>query len=598
MPLRIEDYAIIGDTSSVALVGRNGSIDWMCLPRFDSAACFAALLGDTGHGRWLLAPSAELTAPAERRYRDGTLILETTFSTASGKARVIDCMPPHTGTADVVRLVEGIEGEVPMQFELVVRFDYGSVLPWVTRLADGRNRAIAGADAVVLQTPAETHGENLTTVARFSVKPGERVPFVLSWHPSHRAPAPACDPLQLLADTEAWWLEWSGRCRYEGPWQAAVRSSLVVLKALTFAPTGGIVAAPTTSLPEWPGGVRNWDYRFCWLRDATFTLYALSLAGYHQEATAWRDWLLRAVAGDPAKLQIMYGIAGERRMTEYELEWLPGYEGSRPVRVGNAAVQQLQLDVYGEVLDALYQGQRAACEVEPAAWHLQKALLEYLEGAWARPDKGLWEMRGPEQMFTHSKVMAWVAFDRAVKTVRHLKAAGPLERWEKLREQIHAEVCARAWNSEKRAFTQAYGSSHLDASLLLIPQVGFLPATDARVVGTVAAIERELLHEGLVQRYPTRGQDGLPPGEGEFLACSFWLADCYALTGRGNDARALFERLLALRNDVGLLAEEYDMAGRRQLGNFPQAFSHVGLINTAFNLTPTQPQPASERRRD
>jgi GH15 family glucan-1,4-alpha-glucosidase len=598
MPLRIEDYAIIGDTQSVALVGRNGSIDWMCLPRFDSPACFASLLGNPRNGRWLLAPSTELSAPPQRKYRDGTLILETTFQTAHGKVRVIDAMPPRTRQPDVLRIVEGLEGEVPMRCELVIRFDYGSVVPWVTRLDGGTLRAIAGADALVLRTPVQTHGQDLTTVAEFSIQAGQRVPFVLSWHPSHEPDAPSCDPFQLLDDAESWWREWSGHCRYRGPWREAVLSSLVVLKALTFAPTGGIVAAATTSLPEWPGGVRNWDYRYCWLRDATFTLYALSLAGYSQEAAAWRDWLLRAVAGDPAKLQIMYGISGERRIMEYELSWLAGYEGSKPVRVGNAAVNQLQLDVYGEVLDALYQTERGRNDVEPAAWNLQRALLDYLEGAWAQPDEGLWEVRGPRQMFTHSKVMAWVAFDRAVKAVRHLNVSGPVERWEKLRDHIHADVCARAWNAEKKAFTQAYGSPHLDASLLLMPEVGFLPATDERFASTVAAIERELLHDGFVRRYPTRGQDGLPPGEGAFLACSFWLADCYALAGRRAEARTLFEKLLAVRNDVGLLAEEYDPGQRRQLGNFPQAFSHVGLINTAFNLTPSHPQPASERQRD
>ncbi|HEU4577151.1 MAG TPA: glycoside hydrolase family 15 protein [Polyangiaceae bacterium] len=598
MPLRIEDYAIIGDTQSVALVGRDGSIDWMCLPRFDSPACFASLLGDARNGRWLLAPSCELSAVPERRYRDGTLILETTFQTAHGKVRVIDTMPPRTRQPDVLRIVEGLEGEVPMRCELVIRFDYGSVVPWVTRFDGGSLRAIAGADALVLRTPVQTHGEDLTTVAEFSIRAGQRVPFVLSWHPSHEPDAPSCDPFRLLDDTESWWREWSRHCRYHGPWREAVLSSLLVLKALTFAPTGGIVAAATTSLPEWPGGVRNWDYRYCWLRDATFTLYALSLAGYRQEAAAWRDWLLRAVAGDPAKLQIMYGISGERRIMEYELSWLAGYEGSQPVRVGNAAVQQLQLDVYGEVLDALYQTERDRKDVEPAAWNLQRALLEYLEGAWAQPDEGLWEVRGPRQMFTHSKVMAWVAFDRAVKAVRHLNVSGPVERWEKLRDRIHADVCAKAWNAEKKAFTQAYGSPHLDASLLLMPEVGFLPATDERFASTIAAIERELLQDGFVRRYPTRGQDGLPPGEGAFLACSFWLADCYALAGRSAEARTLFERLLALRNDVGLLAEEYDPVQRRQLGNFPQAFSHVGLINTAFNLTPRHPQPASERQRD
>jgi GH15 family glucan-1,4-alpha-glucosidase len=596
MALRIEDYAIVGDTQSVALIGRDGSCDWLCLPRFDSPACFASLLGSSENGRWLLAPRGASLARTRRRYREGTLILETTFDTPEGSVRVVDCMPPRSLAPDLVRIVEGIEGEVPMRMELSVRFDYGSLVPWVRRLTGGRLHAVAGADALLLDAGVDTHGEGLLTAADFSVRPGQRIPFVLAWHPSHELPPERIDAFEALEHSESWWREWSSRCCYRGPWREAVVSSLVTLKALTYAPTGGVVAAPTTSLPEWPGGVRNWDYRYCWLRDATFMLYALALAGYQSEATAWRDWLLRAVAGDPSKLQIMYGIAGERRLPEYSLDWLPGYEGSAPVRVGNAAVRQLQLDVYGEVMDALHQKRRAGLPPEPAAWQLQVALMEFLEGAWREPDEGIWEVRGPRQHFTHSKIMAWVAFDRAVKAVEHMGKEGPVDRWRKLRDAIHAEVCARGWDAQKRAFTQAYGSTHLDASLLLIPHVGFLPPGDARVQGTVHAIERELLQDGLVTRYLTEGQDGLPPREGAFLACSFWLADCYAVMGRHDEAKALYERLLALRNDVGLLAEEYDPVARRQLGNFPQAFSHVGLINTAFNLSPTETHPVQDRQ--
>jgi GH15 family glucan-1,4-alpha-glucosidase len=596
MPLAIEDYALIGDTQSVALIGRDGSCDWLCLPRFDSPACFAALLGEPRHGRWRIAPRGALTQRIRRRYRDGTLVLETLFVTAEGSVRVVDLMPPRDRTPDVVRVVEGVEGAVPMRMELVIRFDYGSIVPWVRRLSDGRLGAIAGADALVLQAGAETHGEGPMTVADFVVRAGQAVPFVLSWHPSHEPPPRMMDVPRVVADTEAWWHEWSRRCVYTGPYREAVASSLSVLKALTYAPTGGIVAAATTSLPEWPGGVRNWDYRYCWLRDATYTLYALTLAGYRDEARAWRDWLLRAVAGEPSKLQIMYGVAGERRLDEYPIDWLPGYAGSAPVRVGNAAVHQLQLDVYGEVMDTLYQTRRAGLAESADAWNLQKALLDFLEGAWREADQGLWEMRGPRQHFTHSKMMTWVAFDRAVKTLESTGVSGPLERWRALRREIHAEICRHAFDSRKNAFTQAYGSPHLDASLLLLPQVGFLPPSDPRVRGTVAAIERELCYDGFVMRYPTVGQDGLPPGEGVFLACSFWLADCYALLHRTEEARQLYERLLAIRNDVGLLAEEYDPRGRRQLGNFPQAFSHVGLINTAFNLLAGPTAPARDRQ--
>ncbi|MBZ4374622.1 glycoside hydrolase family 15 protein [Corallococcus sp. AS-1-6] len=598
MALRIEDYALIGDTQAVGLVGRDGSLDWLCLPRFDSGACFAALLGTPEHGRWLIAPVNGDAVQSRRRYREGTLVLETTFTTPEGTVRLVDCMPPRGRTPDVVRLVEGVEGRVPMRMELVLRFDSGSVVPWVRKRPGGGLLAVAGPDAVTLDTPVATRGEGLTTVADFTVAKGERVPFVLTWFPSHEEPPPRLDAAREVEDTTAWWREWSARCTYQGEWRDAVLSSLMVLKALTYAPTGGIVAAATTSLPEWPGGVRNWDYRYCWLRDATFTLQALLHAGYREEAAAWRDWLLRSVAGDPSKLQIMYGVAGERRLTEAEAPWLPGYEGSAPVRLGNAAVHQLQLDVPGEVMDALHQTRRGGLAPEDVAWSMQRALLRFLEGNWERPDEGLWEVRGPRQHFTFSKVMAWVAFDRALKGVASFGLDGPVARWRHLCDRIHAEVCARAWDGHRRAFTQAYGSRKLDASLLLMPQVGFLPVTDPRMRDTVAAIERDLLRDGFVRRYATDSEDsgdGLPGGEGAFLACSFWLADCYVLMGREADARALFERLLAVRNDVGLLSEEYDPVGRRLLGNVPQAFSHVGLINTALNLTPGQPTPALER---
>jgi GH15 family glucan-1,4-alpha-glucosidase len=596
MPLSIEDYAMVGDTQTVALVGRDGSFDWMCMPRFDSGACFAALLGSEKHGRWLLAPRDAIAEKTQRKYRDGTLVLETTFHTPSGSVRVLDCMPPRQRIPDVVRVVEGVRGEVAMHMELIIRFDYGSIVPWVRKLDDGRLSAVAGSDALILQTPVDTHGEGFTTVSDFVVRPGERVPFLLSWHASYEPPPPPMDALDALSDTESWWRDWSGRCSYRGEYEQAVKSSLITLKALTFCPTGGMVAAATTSLPERLGGVRNWDYRYCWLRDATFTLYALMLAGYRGEASAFRDWLLRSVAGDPSRLQIMYGIGGERRLREHELDWLPGYLGAKPVRVGNAAVEQLQLDVYGEVMDAMYQAERAGLPADDVSWHLQKALLDFLERAWREPDEGLWEVRGPRQHFTHSKVMAWVAFDRGTKTLKALGGDGLLERWCATREAIRSEIYARGWNDQKGAFTQSYGSPLLDASLLMMPQVGFLPANDPRFVSTVQAIERELMYEGFVLRYPTEGQDGLPPGEGAFIACSFWLADCYALMGRTAEARALFERLLSLRNDVGLLSEEYDPVAKRMLGNFPQAFSHVGLINTAFNLTSGQPAPAQSRR--
>jgi GH15 family glucan-1,4-alpha-glucosidase len=593
--LPLEDYALIGDTQTAALVGRDGSIDWLCLPRFDSDACFAALLGDSRHGRWRIAP-VEPGARVSRRCREGTLVLETTFQVPGGSARIVDLMPIRDRTPDVLRVVEGLEGTVAMQMELVIRFGYGSIVPWVRRQADGSLLAVGGPDALTLRSGVDVHGRGLTTIADFQVRAGQQVPFTLSWHPSHEPSPPPGDPVERLRDTEDDWQEWSAQGTYRGPWFQPVRESLAVLKALTYAPTGGMVASPTTSLPETLGGVRNWDYRYCWLRDATFTLSALTAAGYHQEASAWRDWLLRSIAGEPSKVRVMYGIAGERRLTELVLPWLPGYEGSAPVRIGNGAADQLQLDVHGEVIDALHQSRRRG--LAPAAWDLQLALLEFLEGAWQRPDEGLWEVRGGRQQFTHSKVMAWVAFDRAVKAADECALPWPRDRWRALRDEIHADVCAHAWSEEKRSFTQAYGSPVLDASLLLIPQVGFLPPDDPRVVGTVAAIERELVREGLVLRYPHDAAprtDGLPPGDGAFLACSFWLADCYALMGRREESQRLFQRLLALRNDVGLLAEEYDSRRGRLVGNFPQAFSHVGLINTALSLTPQQPSPAEER---
>ena len=593
MPLRIEDYALIGDTQTAALVGRDGSIDWLCLPHFDSGACFAALLGNSEHGRWLIAPRGE--ARVTRRYRPGTLILETTFETDDGVVRLIDFMPPRQGEPDLIRVVEGVSGRVDMRMDLVIRFDYGSVTPWLRR-ADGMLGAIAGPDAVSLMAPVPVTGENHSTQAAFSVREGERLPFVMIWHPSH-TPAPLpIDAFAALDDTERWWTEWSSRCGYDGPWAGEVMRSLITLKALTFAPTGGIVAAPTTSLPEEIGGVRNWDYRYCWLRDATFSLYALMIGGYTEEAESWRNWLLRAVAGDPSTLQIMYGMRGERRLPEMELPWLPGYEDSKPVRVGNLAVTQLQLDVYGEVMDALHLARRAGLQPDALMWSLQTRLVEHLETIWREPDEGIWEVRGPRRHFTHSKVMAWVAFDRAIKGIERHGLDGPAERWRVIRDEIHADVCRRGFDEARGCFTQYYGSRELDASLLMIPLVGFLPATDPRVLGTVKAIEEDLLWNGFVRRYRTTGRvDGLPGGEGVFLACTFWLADNYTLQGRIDEASALFERLIGLANDVGLLAEQYDPSAKRQLGNFPQAFTHVMLINSARNLARNH-GPAEERK--
>jgi GH15 family glucan-1,4-alpha-glucosidase len=597
VPLRVEDYALIGDTQTAALIGFDGSIDWLCLPRFDSAACFAALLGDRTHGRWLIAPVDEPRSRT-RRYRNRSLVLETEFTTASGTVRVTDCMPPRQRDPDLVRIVEGLDGEVRMHMELIIRFDYGSVVPWV-RKDSGALRAIGGPDGLSLWTPVQTRGVDLTTRAEFTVKKGERVPFVIVWHPSHEMPQ-GIDPFAAVDDTCTWWKEWADRCVYDGEWRDEVLQSLIVLKALTFAPTGGIVAAPTTSLPEQIGGVRNWDYRYCWLRDATFTLYALKVGGYTDESIAWRNWLLRAVAGDPAALQIMYGPAGERRLVELELPWLPGYEQSQPVRIGNAASSQLQIDVYGEVMDAMLLAPRCGADPDRASWELQLELMKGLERVWDEPDEGIWEVRGPRRHFTHSKVMAWVAFDRAIAMSEryHGPKDAPVEKWRAIRARIHDQVCRRGFDTSRNTFTQYYGATHVDASLLMLPLVGFLPAEDPRMIGTVRAIECDLLRDGYLQRYPTDPElervDGLPPGEGVFLPCTFWLADNYAQQGRRREARAVFERLLALRNDLGLLSEEYDIGNRRLLGNFPQAFSHVSLVNTAKNLSHAD-GPAADR---
>ena len=590
----IEDYALIGDCETAALVNRTGSIDWLCFPRFDSPACFAALLGGPEHGRWLLAPAGQPRA-VRRRYREGTLVLETEFETAEGVVAVIDCMPVRSGVPDVFRVVEGRRGRVPMRTELTIRFDYGSLIPWVRRTEDGLT-AIGGADLIRVRTPVPLRGENFHTTGEFTVLPGQHIPFTLEWQRSYQPSAARVDPERSIAATERWWREWSDRCAYQGPYRDAVVRSLITLKALTYRPSGGLLAAATTSLPERLGGVRNWDYRFCWLRDATFTLYALMLGGYTQEASDWREWLLRAVAGEPSQAQILYGVAGERLVPEWEIGWLPGYAGSTPVRVGNAAASQFQLDVYGEVMDALHTARRLGVPPDENAWHVQRRMVEYVERAWWEPDEGIWEVRGPRRHFTHSKVMAWVALDRAVKAVERFGLEGPVDRWRTARDQIHADVCAKGYDPEIGAFVQFYGGRLLDASLLMIPLVGFLSADDPRMRGTVKAIEERLTTDGFVARYATVPEvDGLPPGEGAFLPCSFWLADNLALQGRHDEARALFERLLAVRNDVGLLAEEYEPRTRRLLGNFPQAMSHMALINTAANLTKAR-GPAQDRK--
>ncbi len=587
MPALIEDYALVGDGHTAALIARDGSVDWLCWPRFDSGACFAALVGTPEHGRWRLAPAddAQVTA-STRRYRGDTLILETDYESADGAVTVIDFMPPGNGWSELVRIVVGRHGALKMHMELVLRFDYGFSIPWVTQLSrEAGMKAIAGPDTVVLRTPVPLTGENLRTVADFTVYAGERVPFSLAYAPSHLRLPPAREPLSMLARTENYWLEWSGRCEVQGRYAAAVRRSLITLKALAYEPTGGIVAAPTTSLPEQLGGSRNWDYRYCWLRDATITLLALMRGGYFDEARAWRAWLGRVMAGSPEQIQIMYGIAGERRLPELELDWLPGYQDSKPVRIGNNAANQLQLDVFGEVMAALHLARVGGLQADDTVWSVQCALLEHLEQIWREPDEGIWETRGGRRHFTFSKVMAWVAFDRAIKSAEMFRLPAPLDHWRALRDAIHADVCEHAWDAGQQAFTQSYGSPELDASVLMLPLVGFLPPTDPRVAGTVAAIEKGLMHDGLVLRYHTSEyDDGLPPGEGTFLACSFWLVDNFALLGRIDDAHRLFNRLLSLSNDLGLLAEEYDPAARRLVGNFPQAFSHVALVHTALNL--------------
>jgi len=594
MALHIEDYALIGDCKTAALVGRDGSIDWLCWPRFDSPSCFAALLGTADHGRWVIAPS-EPELDVIRHYHAGTLVLETEFKTQKGNASVIDFMPFSDG-AELVRMVVGRSGRVEFRTEIVVRFNYGATVPWVSRLADGTIDAIAGPERLVLRTSAPLYGEDLKTMGEFAVEAGETVPFVLSYGSSSQSPPPAIDPVEALARAETAWRQWSDRCPEVGPWSQAVKRSLITLKALTYAPTGGIVAAATTSLPERLGGMRNWDYRYCWLRDATFTLQAFTQLGYYDEAHAWRDWVIRAVAGSPEQVQIVYGVGGERWLPELVVPWLPGYEKSSPVRVGNAAYEQLQIDVFGEIADAILQTLKRGMPPSARGRAIRPVVLEYLSKAWRQPDEGIWEVRGGAQHFVHSKVMAWVAFDRAADVVESEAYNESGQRWREIADEIHAEVCERGFDRDLNSFVQAYGSKRLDASLLLIPLVGFLPPNDPRVQGTLRAVEAKLLVNGeFVLRYETDNPgDGLPEGEGAFLACSFWLVDNYILQGRYAEARVLFERLLAHCNDVGLLAEEFDPLTGRMLGNFPQAYSHVGLINCALNLS-RQTGPAEER---
>ncbi|GGS55923.1 glycoside hydrolase family 15 protein [Actinokineospora fastidiosa] len=595
-PAGIEDYALLGDLQTAALLARDGGIDWLCLPRFDSPACFAMLLADQEAGMWRLAPASGGVA-SRRGYVGDSLIMSSEWDTPDGTVRVLDFMPPRGEAADVVRIVEGVSGAVPMRMELRLRFDYGSIAPWV-RHNGGELVAIAGPDAVWVHTPVPLHGHQMATVAEFTVRPGERVPFVLTHKPSHLPAPQPVDAEQALRDTERFWADWIGKCDYSGRWSSAVRRALITLKALTYAPTGGIVAAATTSLPEDLGGSRNWDYRYCWLRDATFTLQALIGTGFVDEARAWREWLVRAVAGDPQKLQIMYGLDGSRRLPEYTLDWLPGYQGAAPVRIGNGAATQFQLDVWGEVLDGLHLAREAGLPTLDPAWDLQRALLDFLEGHWDDPDKSLWEVRGPDRHFVHSKVMAWAGVDRAVDTVENHGLDGPVDRWRALRERIHSEVCAKGYDAERETFTQFYGSRGLDAALLLLPRVGFLPWDDPRVRGTVDAVRRELSEDGFLLRYRVDadgGVDGLPGEEATFLLCSFWLADALHNTGRREEATALFERLLSLRNDVGLLSEEYDTRTGRLVGNTPQAFSMVGLVNTARQLTGSRTTTSASR---
>ncbi len=593
--MHLEDYGLIGDLNTAALVSRDGSIDWLCLPRFDSAACFAALLGTPANGRWLLAP-AEPIRRATQRYRDNTLILETEFETDSGVVRLTDFMPPADDRHDIVRIVEGVRGRVPLRMELIVRFDYGESVPWVRR-HNGATHYIVGPNALLLHTDAAVEGRDLATCADLELSAGERREFILAWFPSHEEAPARIDSRAAFSNTERFWHDWSHRCTYQGQWRDAVVRSLITLKALTYLPTGGIVAAPTTSLPEHIGGVRNWDYRFCWLRDATFTLFSLMESGYREEASAFSDWLQRAVAGDPSQLQMLYGVAGERSLPELELSHLAGYENSRPVRIGNAAARQFQLDVYGEIIDATHFKRHLGLSTSDDAWHVQRHLINFVAQHWHEPDEGIWEIRGPRQHFTHSKVMAWVALDRGIKSLEQFQLDGELDRWREARDRVHQEVCTRGYDSSRGIFTQFYGSEQLDSSLLMLPLVGFLPIDDPRIVRTIEAIQRELTTDGLVQRYNTdedASVDGLPPGEGAFLPCSFWLVDCLALLGRRDEALALFERLLSLRSPLGLLSEEYDTGLRRLTGNFPQAFSHLALINSAQNLFASE-HPAEER---
>lgn len=590
----IEDYALIGDCETAALVGRDGSIDWLCWPRFDSDACFAALLGDRSNGFWKIAPAGD-EVRTSWRYRADSLILETMHETSDGVVCVTDFMPPRGASSDLVRLVTGVSGRVEMSNELILRFGYGNALPWVTRLDDGGLSATAGPDRVVLRTLVTLTHDAATTTAAFAVEAGQTVSFVLSYGVSHMSPPLAIDPARALWQTEAFWRDWTERGDVSGPHADAIRRSLITLKALTHAPTGGLVAAVTTSLPEQFGGVRNWDYRFCWVRDATLTLLSLMNAGYFEEASAWRDWLLRAVAGSPAQMQIIYGLGGERRLTEWNADWLSGYQGARPVRIGNAAHEQFQLDIYGEVMDALHQARKGGLAGSEPAWAVQKVLLDHVEKTWDQPDESIWEVRGGRRHFTYSKVMAWVAVDRAVKGVEQFGLDGDVERWRTLRDEMHRDICDRAYDAARNTFTQSYGRPELDASLLLLAELGFLEAEDPRYRGTVKAVEQELMRDGFLLRYDsTVADDGLPPGEGAFLACSFWLVDAWLMIGRRADAEVLFDRLLAVRSDLGLLAEEYDPNAGRLCGNFPQAFSHIGLINAAFNLTRAV-KPAEQR---
>jgi GH15 family glucan-1,4-alpha-glucosidase len=585
LPCKIEDYGLIGDCETAALVGRDGSIDWLCWPAFDSDACFAALLGTPKQGRWLIAPVEDVTQ-SSRRYWDNTLILETRFETADGTVALIDFMPPRGEASDVVRLVRGVSGRVKLRMELVIRFGFGVDIPWVRRAEDGALLAICGPDMTVLRTPVETRGEDMTTVADFEVSDGETIPFVLTYGPSHLPIPEPIDPAQALRDTEDFWTEWCSLCNYEGDYRDLVMRSLLTLKALTYAPTGGIVAAPTTSLPEKLGGARNWDYRFCWLRDATFTLLALMNSGYTEEASAWHNWLLRATAGAPANMQIMYGIKGERRLLEWVAGWLPGYEGAQPVRIGNAAHAQLQLDVYGELIDAFHQSRMAKLDLDDGSWDLECKVLEHLAEVWEQPDQGIWEARGDGRHYVSSKVMTWVAFDRGIKSAEKFGFDAPLDHWCRLRDTICRDVCEKGFDREQNAFVESYGSKVLDASILLMSSVGFLPASDPRVRGTIAAVEKYLLRDGFVLRHdPRRVSDEREPIEGAFLACSLWLADAYVLAGEIEKAQAMFDRVVAVVNDLGLLAEEFDSGAGRQTGNFPQALTHIALINTAHNIS-------------